>query len=86
MGGWPIEASENYTLARDKAKEVIDMGVYSLQSNLTSSMHDWALSMINLFSMNPIKKSHRVRSGDYGGHFIFTLRSEPQPIHLFGSF
>ncbi len=31
MGGWPLEDESYYALARDKAKEVMDMGIYSLE-------------------------------------------------------
>lgn len=33
MAGWPLNQQEKYMLARDKAKEVMDMGVYALESN-----------------------------------------------------
>ncbi|MEC3905518.1 RagB/SusD family nutrient uptake outer membrane protein [Tamlana sp. 2201CG12-4] len=33
MAGWPIEDTSNYDLARDKAKELIDAGMYSLEAN-----------------------------------------------------
>ena len=33
MAGWPLEDDSYYALARDKAKEVMDMGVYSLESD-----------------------------------------------------
>ena len=31
MAGWPINDASNYALARDKAKEVMNLGVYSLE-------------------------------------------------------
>ncbi|MGW9684995.1 RagB/SusD family nutrient uptake outer membrane protein [Flagellimonas sp. 2504JD1-5] len=33
MAGWPLEDTSKYADARDKAKEVIDAGTYSLESN-----------------------------------------------------
>ncbi|GFS19248.1 RagB/SusD domain protein, partial [Elysia marginata] len=33
MAGWPLEDTSNYALARDKAKEVMDSGVYKLEAN-----------------------------------------------------
>lgn len=33
MAGWPINDASYYALARDKAKEVIDLGVYQLEKN-----------------------------------------------------
>lgn len=33
MAGWPLKQTDKYTLARDKAKEVMDMGVYQLEPN-----------------------------------------------------
>lgn len=33
MTGWPIKDASKYAMARDKAKEVMDMGVYSLEDN-----------------------------------------------------
>ncbi len=35
MAGWPLEQTANYELARDKAKEVISSGVYSLLPNFS---------------------------------------------------
>ncbi|KGE15622.1 RagB/SusD family nutrient uptake outer membrane protein [Sphingobacterium deserti] len=36
MAGWPLNQTEKYALARDKSKEVIDMGVYSLEPDFGS--------------------------------------------------
>ena len=33
MAGWPLEETSNYALARDKAKEVMDLKIYSLEGN-----------------------------------------------------
>ncbi len=33
MAGWPLNKTENYALAKAKAKEVIDMGIYDLEEN-----------------------------------------------------
>ncbi len=33
MAGWPLKDATKYALARDKAKEVIDMGIYTLEPN-----------------------------------------------------
>ena len=33
MAGWPLKDASKYALARDKAKEVMDMGVYALEPN-----------------------------------------------------
>lgn len=33
MAGWPLNQNDKYTLARDKAKEVMDMNVYQLEPN-----------------------------------------------------
>lgn len=33
MAGWPLKDASKYTLARDKAKEVMDMNVYALEPN-----------------------------------------------------
>lgn len=33
MAGWPLKDATKYTLARDKAKEVIDLNIYSLEPN-----------------------------------------------------
>ncbi|MCL6266924.1 RagB/SusD family nutrient uptake outer membrane protein [Flagellimonas myxillae] len=33
MAGWPLEDTSKYAEARDKAKEVMDSGVYALESN-----------------------------------------------------
>ena len=33
MAGWPLKDASKYALARDKAKEVMDMNVYALQPN-----------------------------------------------------
>lgn len=35
MAGWPLNQTNNYNLARDKAKEVMDMGVYQLEPNFS---------------------------------------------------
>ncbi|GAA3611421.1 RagB/SusD family nutrient uptake outer membrane protein [Flavivirga amylovorans] len=36
MAGWPLEDTSKYALARDKAKEVIDSGIYSLEPNFAN--------------------------------------------------
>lgn len=33
MAGWPLKDATKYALARDKAKEVMDLGVYALEPN-----------------------------------------------------
>ncbi len=33
MGGWPLEDASQFALARDKAREVMDMGVYQLEND-----------------------------------------------------
>lgn len=33
MAGWPLEDVSKYTLAKDKAKEIMDSGLYSLEPN-----------------------------------------------------
>lgn len=35
MAGWPLEDASAYTLARDKVKEVIDSGLYSLEEDFS---------------------------------------------------
>ncbi|MHA4806654.1 RagB/SusD family nutrient uptake outer membrane protein [Flavitalea flava] len=39
MAGWPLLDNTNYALARDKAKEVMDMGVYKLVANFSDLWH-----------------------------------------------
>lgn len=72
MAGWPLNQTDKYALARDKAKEVMDLNIYSLENNFADL---WKVAK-KLSNREVIWAFHGSSGGDWrvGSHFHVATR------------